>query len=146
MLAQKIHCQSIPWTTAPPTNGPSATPRPEIPDQIPSAAARFSAGTASLIRVRVSGVRIAAPRPCNARAAISNSIVGARAANALAAVNRPTPATNIRIGTATRALGLLADGEDQIDGLRDAVAVLARSGADLEHADGLGAPCRRARR
>ena len=62
-LAQKIHCQAIPSTTAPPTNGPIATPSPVIPPQIPSAAARRSGGNASLIKVRVSGVTIAAPMP-----------------------------------------------------------------------------------
>jgi DNA-binding CsgD family transcriptional regulator len=51
------------------------------------------------------------------------------------------------IGVATRAVGLLAEGEDQISGLNGAVAVLARSGADLEHARALldyGAALRRA--
>ena len=81
-LSQKIHCQEIPSTTAPPTNGPIATPSPLIPPQIPSAAPRRSGGNASLIRVRVSGVTIAAPTPCRARAATSASDDGAIAASA----------------------------------------------------------------
>jgi len=47
--------------------------------------------------VNVSGVTIAAPNPCAARAAISQSADGARAAAAEAAVNRPTPIMNIRL-------------------------------------------------
>ena len=62
-FAQKIHCHAMPSTTAPPTNGPIATPSPLIPPQMPSAAARRSGGNASLISVRVRGVTMAAPRP-----------------------------------------------------------------------------------
>jgi len=53
------------------------------------------------------------------------------------------------IGIATRAVALVSEGEDQIDGLREAVAVLAPSGAELEHARALldyGAALRRANR
>ena len=53
------------------------------------------------------------------------------------------------IGIATSAVALLADGEAQIGGLSDAVAVLAPSGADLEHARALvhhGAALRRGNR
>ena len=95
-MSQKIHCQETPSTTAPPTNGPTATPRPLIAPQIPSAAPRFSGGTAAETRVRVSGVTIAAPMPWIARAAISTSIEGATAASALAAVKMPRPTVNIR--------------------------------------------------
>ena len=54
-LSQKIHCQERPETTAPPTSGPSATARPPIPPQAPSASPRFSAGTAAERIVSVSG-------------------------------------------------------------------------------------------
>ena len=47
--------------------------------------------------MRVSGVTIAAPNPCNARAAISASIDGARAARADAPVKMPSPIPNIRL-------------------------------------------------
>jgi DNA-binding CsgD family transcriptional regulator len=53
------------------------------------------------------------------------------------------------IGIATRAVALVSEGEGRIDGLRDAVAVLAPSGAELEHARALldyGAALRRANR
>ena len=39
-LIQKIQCHEMPSTTAPPTIGPSATPVPLMPDQMPSAAPR----------------------------------------------------------------------------------------------------------
>ena len=64
-LIQKIQCQEMPSTTAPPTIGPSATPVPLMPDQMPSAAPRRSAGKASASRVRVSGATIAPPTPCS---------------------------------------------------------------------------------
>ena len=62
-LSQKIHCQAIPSTTAPPTSGPAATARPAMPDQAPSATPRFSEGNAAERSVRVSGVTIAPPTP-----------------------------------------------------------------------------------
>ena len=95
-MIQKIQCQEMPSTTAPPTTGPSATPRPEIPDQAPSARPRFSTGTAALSSVSVSGRTIAAPRPWAARAATSASVDGASAAAALDSVNSPMPMPNMR--------------------------------------------------
>ncbi len=62
-LSQKIHCQEMPSTTAPPTSGPMATASPPMPPQAPSATPRLSAGTAALRMVSVSGVTIAPPRP-----------------------------------------------------------------------------------
>ena len=67
-----------------------------MPDQIPSARPRFSAGNASLSSVSVSGATIAPPRPWIARAAISASVEGASAANADATVKTPIPMRNIR--------------------------------------------------
>ena len=95
-LSQKIHCQEIPWTTAPPTSGPIATASPLIPPQAPSTRPRRSFGTPALRMVSVSGVTIAPPRPCRARAAISTSMLGASAAAAEAAVKIASPITNIR--------------------------------------------------
>ena len=96
-LSQKIHCQEMPSTTAPPTSGPRATARPPIPPQAPSASPRFSAGTAALRSVSVSGMTIAPPRPWTARAATRASMVGASAAAADAAVKSAIPSTNIRL-------------------------------------------------
>ena len=64
-LSQKIHCQERPETTAPPTSGPSATARPPIPLQAPSASPRFAAGTDAERIVSVSGAMIAPPTPCS---------------------------------------------------------------------------------
>jgi hypothetical protein len=95
-LSQKIHCQAIPSVTAPPTSGPIATARPLIPPQAPRARPRFSAGNAALRIVSVSGVTIAPPIPCAARATISASADGASAAAAEASVKMPSPITNSR--------------------------------------------------
>jgi hypothetical protein len=50
-LTQKIQCQLIPSTIAPPITGPNATASPAIAPHIPIAAPRFSTGNASLISV-----------------------------------------------------------------------------------------------
>ena len=67
-----------------------------MPDQMPSARPRFSAGKASESSVSVSGATIAPPRPWIARAAISASVEGASAAAAEAAVKSPIPIRNMR--------------------------------------------------
>ena len=88
-LSQKIQCQEMPSTTAPPTSGPSATARPEMPDQAPIASPRLPGGNAVESSVSVSGVTIAPPAPCSARAAISAPVDGASAASADATVKTP---------------------------------------------------------
>ncbi len=95
-FSQKIHCHEMPCTTAPPTSGPIATARPPIAPHAPSAAPRRSAGTAALRIVSVSGVRIAPPTPCAARATISASTDGASAAAAEATVKIAIPIVNSR--------------------------------------------------
>jgi hypothetical protein len=65
-FSQKIHCQAIPWTMAPPTSGPKATARPLMPPQAPRARPRFAAGTALERMVSVSGITIAPPSPWTA--------------------------------------------------------------------------------
>ena len=95
-LIQKIQCHEMPSTTAPPTIGPSATPVPLIPDQMPSAAPRRFSGKASASRVRVSGATIAPPTPWRARAATRAPVVGASAAAALDAVKSESPMRNRR--------------------------------------------------
>ena len=90
-LIQKIQCHEAACTTAPPTSGPSATAIPLTPDQTPSAIPRRSGGKASASSVSVSGVTIAAPTPCVARAAISRPIDGASAAAAEDSVNSADP-------------------------------------------------------
>ncbi len=95
-LSQKIHCQAMPSTTAPPTTGPKATASPPMPPQAPSASPRRSGGTAALRIVSVSGITIAAPRPWTARARLSSSTLGASAAPTEAAVKTATPIANSR--------------------------------------------------
>lgn len=80
--------------SVPPMSGPVATAMPLAAPQTPKATPRRSAGTAADSRVSVSGVTIAAPTPCAARAAISSPIPGASAAAAEAAVKIASPMTN----------------------------------------------------
>ena len=96
-LSQKIQCQLMPSTIAPPTRGPSATARPPTAPQAPSATPRRSAGTAALRRVRVSGTTIAAPVPWRARATMSVSMLLDSAAAADAPVKSARPTMNIRL-------------------------------------------------
>ena len=95
-FSQKIQCQEMPETTAPPTSGPNATARPLIPPQSPSASPRRSFGTPAERIVSVSGSTIAPPSPCSARA--MSSIVGdvESAAAAEARVKMARPIENIR--------------------------------------------------
>ncbi len=95
-FSQKIHCQDAPSTTAPPTSGPMAMARPPTAPQAPRARPRRCGVTAADSSVRVSGITMAAPTPCTARAATSAPMPGASAAAADPAVNRVRPATNIR--------------------------------------------------
>ena len=96
-LSQKIHCQERPSTTAPPTTGPMATARPEMPPQTPRASPRRAGGTAAERIVSVSGVTTAPPTPCRARAAMSVSMLGASAASAEPSVNTARPMPNMRL-------------------------------------------------
>ena len=91
-LIQKIHCQLIPPTIAPPTSGPTATATPVMALKIPIAAPRFSGGKAALRSASATGVSSAAPAPCAARAAISQPTPGASAHAADASANSPRPA------------------------------------------------------
>ena len=67
-----------------------------MPPHAPSARPRFSFGTAWLRMVRVSGITIAPPSPCRARARLSASTVGASAAPIEPSVKMPTPMAKTR--------------------------------------------------
>ncbi len=95
-LSQKIQCHDTPSAMAPPTSGPMAIARPAMPPHAPSASARRSGGTAADRIVRLSGVTNAPPTPWMARATISTSLDGARAAAAEAAVKMARPMTKMR--------------------------------------------------
>jgi hypothetical protein len=92
-LTQKIQCQLRLWVMAPPMSGPLATAKPATPPQIPTTAPRLSGGNAAVRMVRLSGMTMAAPRPCTARHAMRSVAVGASAQAADAAVKRDSPAT-----------------------------------------------------
>ena len=92
-FSQKMASQFQPSMTAPPTSGPTATPRPATPPQMPMAAGRRRAGTEPASRVSESGMMPAAPKPCTARAAMSCHGSVLRAANTLAMVKITMPAT-----------------------------------------------------
>src|SRR5438046_8649319 len=93
---QKIQCQEIPLTTAPPTSGPKATASPAMPLHAPMNAPRRLAGTPALRIVSVNGVTLAPPTPCAARAAMSAPAAGARAAAADEAAKQNRPTAGIR--------------------------------------------------
>jgi hypothetical protein len=95
-FSQKIHCQEAPSTTAPPTSGPIAIARPPTAPQAPRARPRRRGDTAADSSVRVSGMTMAAPTPCTARAATRVPMPGAMAAAADPAVNKPRPIVNRR--------------------------------------------------
>ena len=95
-FSQKIHGQSRPWVTAPPTTGPASTAMPVTLLKIPRAQARRCGGNAADSRASASGSISAAPAPCTARAAISSVAFCASAHAAEAAANSPTPAASIR--------------------------------------------------
>ena len=63
---------------------------------MPTTAPRLAAGNELVKMVRLSGVTIAAPTPCTARAPISVAAVGASAHAAEAALNKIRPATYTR--------------------------------------------------
>ena len=94
-FSQKIHCQEIPSTTAPPTSGPIAIASPPIPPHAPRARPRRSGGIAAESKVRVSGVTIAPPTPCAARPTSSALALGASAAAADERVKIAIPTENI---------------------------------------------------
>ena len=95
-LSQKIQCQEMPCEIAPPTSGPIAIARPATPPHAPRATARRSGGTPADRIVSDSGVTSAPPTPCIARARISTSLDGERAAAAEPIVKIARPMTKNR--------------------------------------------------
>ena len=95
-FSQKIACQLTPSTTAPPITGPSATPRPDTPPQMPMAMGRMATGTDAASRVSDNGITAAAPMPWTVRARISAPDEVLRADAIEATVNRVSPASITR--------------------------------------------------
>ena len=75
----------MPWVIAPPTTGPTVAASPVTPPKTPIAQPRRSGGNAAFSSASASGMIIAAPAPCTARAAISQPTPGASAHAAEAA-------------------------------------------------------------
>ena len=69
--------------------------RPATAPHAPSASPRFDGATATLSNVSVSGVMIAPPTPCSARAATNSFAVDDNAARADAVVKMASPIMNI---------------------------------------------------
>ena len=95
-LSQKMECQFIPPTTAPPMRGPTAIPSPETPPQIPMAAARILSGTDVLISANERGTIADAPNPWIARAIMRVLISLLTPHHADAAVKIKIPLRKIR--------------------------------------------------
>ena len=118
-FTQKIHCQSMPSTTAPPTSGPLATAMPVIALKIPIAAPRLG-GNAALSSARPSGRISAAPAPCSARAAISTPTFGASAHGRRGEGEQPEPGgveLAATVAVAERRRGDQQHGEAQVVGV-----------------------------
>src|SRR6478672_13409389 len=78
-------------TSNPPRIGPNAVATPPRPDQAPTAVDLSSLRKDACRIASEPGVSRAAPAPCNARMAISTSVLGASAQPTDARVNHTTP-------------------------------------------------------
>ena len=92
-LTRKIARHPSPAIRRPPSEGPSAVPVADIVPSSPMARPVSAFGTVSPTSATVRAIRMAAPRPCAARAATSSQSVGARPHRAEASVNREAPAS-----------------------------------------------------
>ncbi len=84
-------------TSAPPIGGPRPEARAADAPQRPMAWARLSVGNASTTRASDAGTRIAAPRACTTRNAMSTSTFGAMAQRTDAIVKSVTPLMKARL-------------------------------------------------
>ena len=84
----------MPWVSAPPISGPTATAAPIVPPKIPNAVPRSRGGNAPAIRASEHANMHAAPVPCTARARLSMSGVVDRPQTSDAALNTASPRTN----------------------------------------------------
>src|SRR3954451_12825832 len=95
-LRKKIARQDTYSVSAPPTAGPSASASAETPAHVPTARPRAAGGKVFEMIERVPGIMNAAPMPCSARPATSQSCVGARPMRALDPANMITPVRKTR--------------------------------------------------
>ena len=91
-LTKKIHSQPSALVRIPPSRTPTAAPLPPIAPQIPSALLRSEPSSNVVVMIEsAAGERMAAPRPCTARAAISMPSEPERPQARDARVKRATP-------------------------------------------------------
>ncbi len=96
-LTRKIHCQSRPLVSTPPTNGPSANDAPMAAPYAASAPARSRApGKAWASSASETANMIAAPMPCTARALLSIAMSWASPQASEARVKIARPIVNRR--------------------------------------------------
>jgi hypothetical protein len=96
-LIQKTADQSTCWTSTPPSTGPIASARAEIPAQMPIAVPSCRRSNVATRIERVSGFMSAPPTPWPARNATSQPAVGASAQAADITVKISRPTMNIRL-------------------------------------------------
>ncbi|MNZ74284.1 hypothetical protein D3C78_927310 [compost metagenome] len=95
-LIRKIACQPTLAINTPPRDGPNVVPSADIDPSKPMALPVRAWGTVSATKATVRAIMIAAPRPCTARAAISQPSVDARPHASEAPVKMPIPASSTR--------------------------------------------------
>jgi hypothetical protein len=98
MLIRKTAVQENCSTNSPPIIGPKGTPNDPMATQIPMALARSLVGKTSLIKAKVDGIIIAAPKPIATRAEIKPVIelVVAAAVELIKIVIMPSKKNNLR--------------------------------------------------
>ena len=98
MLMKKIHSQLSRSVKMPPSRTPAAAPKPPTAPQTPSAMFRSRPSRNVVIRIeRAAGEITAAPRPCTARAPMSEASLQASPATSEPAAKRTRPAMNTRL-------------------------------------------------
>ena len=83
-LMKKIHSQPSESTSTPPRIGPTSVATPAVAPHRAIAEPRRSTGKMRVITAMVCGVTIAAPRPCNTRAATSIQMLAEKRARTTA--------------------------------------------------------------
>ena len=91
-LTNSTHCQPSVSVSTPPSSTPAAPPEPATAPQTPSALLRSAPSLKVVVTIdSAAGESSAAPRPCTARAAISQASVCARPPASEAPANRISP-------------------------------------------------------
>ena len=98
MFTKKIHSQPTVSTSRPPINGPASAATEATEPHRPIGAPRRAGGKRRVMTAIVCGVISAAPRPCTARAAISELMEPERPHHRLARVKTTSPARYMFLG------------------------------------------------